>query len=143
MSYKDYDAYLAEKAGGRPEFTVAGQRFTARSKLSWKKFNGWVLSMDGIDPTSQEAIDRTRDFFKMVLLPESRERFLALMEFEGDDDDAESDETVLSNEAMSAILDDLLARYTGKAPKTEPGSSSGPGSTGQPSNVVSLSPRAS
>jgi hypothetical protein len=143
VSYTDYDAMLAEKAGGRPEFTVAGQRFTARSKLSWKKFNSWVLSMEGVDATSQEAVDRTVDFFRMALLPESRERFIALLDFEGDDDDPDADMRVISNEAMTAILDDLLARYTGKAKKNETESSSGPGTTGPSSNVVSLNPRVS
>src|SRR6478672_163102 len=131
---------LAEKTGGRPQVTAAGQQFTARSKLAWRKFSNWMLAMDGLDPSSEAAIEGTKDFFRMVLLPESRTRFLELMEYEGDEDD-DDDESVLANEQMGLIIDDLLARYTGKANTNDNSATPSPAPTGQQSNVVSLTPR--
>lgn len=138
--YKDFDAMIASK--GRPEFTVAGNKFTCRAKLPWKKFSNLMLSMMGDDVTSQDGIDKTEEFFRLVLLPQDRDKFLTILNFDGEgEDDALAEALVVSNEQISEILDWLLAYYTGKAQANDESSSPSPPATGQPLNAVSLSPK--
>lgn len=137
MSYKDFDAMLNEKLSGRPDFKVGGHTFTARAKLPWKKFSNLILSMSGDDVSSTNGISKTEDFFKLVLIPTDRQRFIDLLNHDGDEDD--DDDSVIAPEQVSEILDWLLAYYTGKAGASESASSEQQPGTGLPLNVVSAS----
>lgn len=135
--FRDFDAFMAEKSPGRPEFMLAGQKFTARSRLPWKKFSTFILNM-GDDVSSKDGIDKTEEFFRMVLVAQDRQRFVDLI---NQDADEEEDENIVSPAQVSELLDWLLEYYTGKAQPPEESSSTEPSSSGQPSNVVSLTPR--
>jgi hypothetical protein len=134
VSYKDFDAWLNEQRG-EVTFTVGGQTFTGRKRVGWQKMNRYLLNL-GAEGT--DGIEQTRDFFRMVLIPADRERFLAAVDYDGDDDDR-----ILSAEQVGKILDWLLGVYTGKAQSDVEQSSAAQPGTGAQSNVVSLSPKAS
>ncbi|HYJ33831.1 MAG TPA: hypothetical protein VE326_11480 [Candidatus Binatia bacterium] len=128
MSYKDFDSWLAEQRG-EVTFTVGGQTYTGRKRVPWQKMNKYLMSL-GEDT---DGIESTKDFFRMVLVPADRERFVAAIDYDGDDD-----EQILASEQVGKILDWLLGIYTGKGEKDKPVSTDS-----QPSNVVSLNPKAS
>lgn len=133
---KDFDAMLAEKSGGRPEFVIAGQKFTARGKLPWKKFSTLILSLTAEDTSSADGLIKTEDFFRLVLVPADRQRFIDLINHDGDED--EDDDHIVGAQQVSEILDWLLGHYTGKAVQADNSSTPKSGDSGQPSNVVSL-----
>lgn len=136
MGFKDYDAMLAETISGAPSFRVAGQNFTCKKKLPWKKFQKLLISLTVSQVTEENATSDTERFFSLVLRPECRDSFLALLNYEGDDE-----EQSIDSKQVSLILDDLLEYYTGKAPKSESDSTGSQPSAGAPSNVTSLTPR--
>jgi hypothetical protein len=136
MGFKDYDAMLAETISGAPSFKVAGQNFTCKKKLPWKRFQKLLLSLT-VGQVTEENIEADNErFFSLVLRPECRDSFLELINYEGDDE-----EKSIDSKQVSAILDDLLEYYTGKAPKNESDSTDSRPSAGAPSNVTSLTPR--
>jgi hypothetical protein len=138
VTFKDFDAMLGE---GRPDFTVGGQRFTARAKLPWKKFSQLILSMSagGTDAASSDGIAKTEEFFRLVLIPSDRDRFMNLIANDGEEEGDE--DNVIASQQVSAILDWLLGIYTGKLAATN-GTPLLPSSqpTGEPSSTVSLNP---
>jgi hypothetical protein len=140
MGFKDYDAMLAETVGGRPTFKVAGQTFRCRARLPWKKFSKLLLTLTVSTASGDESLTQTEEFFNLVLVAEDRQRFLDLVNYEGDDDNTD-DENVIDPKQVGAILDDLLEYYTGKAPSNASESTATPPGAGQPSNVTSLTPR--
>lgn len=140
MPTKDFDAALREKRGEELEFVVAGQTFTARAKLPWKKYSTLIMSLFGQDVTTADGLNKTEEFFRLVIVKRDRDRFIALMDSDGDgEEDGEGDEdNVIDPTQVSALLDWMLALYTGKEPKNETSSSDSPPTTGLPSNVISL-----
>lgn len=135
MSYRDFDAFLREKSGGRPEFIIGGQKFTCRAKLPWKKFSAMMLSLSGED-ASAKGLEKTEDFFKLVLIQPDRQRFLDLLNYDGEDDEGD-EENVISPSQVGNLLDWLLAYYTDKdggATEEEK-----PTSEAVPNNVVPMS----
>lgn len=118
MSYKDFDAMLREKSGSRPEFTVGGQKFTCRSKLSWRKLASLLTAyQDSGSPTTATGIAMAERFFEIVILKEHRERFMQMLNSEGDDDD---DEAVVSLTQFMDLMDWLMEYYTGQSTKDDP-----------------------
>lgn len=86
--FKDFDAMLREKSGGRPEFTVGGQHFTCRSKLPFKKLQKLMATLDNVSVNStDDGVMAAEEFFKIVLLPQDRDRFMTLLHDEGEEDD--------------------------------------------------------
>ena len=134
MATKDFDAMLAEKAGVRPTFIVAGQEFTARAKLPYKKFVRLMGALGADDADPDEA---TEKFFSTVIVKEDRERFLAVLNSEDDDD-----ERIIDAAQINQITEWLLSIYTGKELTSSDSSSDGSSTTGRPRNVVSLSAKA-
>ncbi len=133
MRSRDFDAMVA--AGeGRPQFTIGGQKFTARSKLPWKKFGALIDAMTADDA----GIEATESFLCMSVVRADRERFRALLDNEDDDDD----ESVASPAQINALASWLMEHYTGKLSENDESSSDGPSSTGPQRRVVSLSRRA-
>lgn len=135
----DFDAMLAEQE--RPTFIVGGQQFTARARLSYKKF-GQVISLGKPSPTQEEAMKMNRDFFNIVLIPADRERFLELLER----DDDEDDDLIITQKQLNDLSERLMAHYTGKGQESEKPSSDGANTTGpssksRSSKVVSLDPK--
>lgn len=137
--FKDFDAMLAEKSTGRPMFTVGGQKFTARAKLPWKKFSALILSLVGDDVSTSGGIEKTESFFRMVLVREDRERFMALINNDGDED--EDDDKVVGTQQISDLLDWMLEYYTGKATMSDTPSPPTPLDSGVSVNTVSLTPK--
>jgi hypothetical protein len=133
--HKDFDAMLREKAGEKPTFTIAGQRFTLRSKLAYNKFNELVAMMrdDGAD-----NMESTRTFFNTVLIRDDRQRFLDLLDADADDTD---DDFVIGLTQMTELTDWVMEHFTGKLPSSSSGSTPGSSATGQSPNVVSLNAR--
>lgn len=132
MATWDFDAMLAEQAGIRPTFRIAGQEFTVRAKLpyaSWSKIME-TLRADGADLEAQKK------FFRIALISSDRERFARLLDSEDDDDNR-----VIGLAQISAITDKLLEHFTGKLQSGSNGSSPGSSETGQSPNVVSLPAR--
>lgn len=133
MVTRDFDAFLAEKAGVRPTFRVGGQDFTMRAKLPFKKFAKLV----GAVSEDEDEIETTEKFFRMVLVPADRDRFMALLDAEAEDDDAE----VISPEQVGELMEWAMGFYTGKQPASSDGSPPGASTTGPQRNVVSLNSR--
>lgn len=133
MTTRDFDAMLAERAGVRPTFRVGGQEFTVRAKLPFKRFATLVNS------EQDDEITATEDFFRMVLVPADRDRFMALLDADGEEDT----DGVIDPEQVKLISEWLMELYTGKGRQSSDGSSDGAATTGPPPNVVSLNPRAS
>jgi len=134
MTVKDFDAMLAERAGVRPTFKVSGQEFQVRSKLPYKKFQSMMAAMTAEGADTDAATD---EFFRAVITKADRDRFLALLNDDGEDDE----DRVIDPAQMGAIIDWLISLYTGKAHTSSASSSDGPNPTGLQRNVVSLSPR--
>jgi len=136
MATKDFDAMLAERAGKRPTFKVGGQEFTARAKLPYKRFQKIMATMTADDTDVDEG---TEMFFRSVIIPADRDRFLALLNNEDDDDNEDS---VVDAYQLNQITEWLLGIYTGKAETSSSSSSDGSATTGVSRNVVSLNSRA-
>lgn len=110
---KDFDAMLAEKVGGRPEFILGGQKFTCRAKLPWKKYSALILKLtSGEYRSAEEEMVVTEKFFRMVLLPADRDRFFELLN-RGSDDEDDEDEDVIANPQVGYLIDWLLRKYNG------------------------------
>lgn len=135
MATRDFDAFLADKAGVRPTFKVGGQEFTVKAKLPFKKFASTVTALSEED----DEVKQAEDFFSLVLVPGDRDRFFELLDAEGDDDG----NGVVTPEQIGALMEWLMEHYTGKHRPHSDGSSLGLGSTSPQPNVVSLSARAS
>jgi hypothetical protein len=138
--FKDFDAFLAEKISGRPEFTLAGQKFQCRVKLPWRKYANTLLALQsGVVPEGKTEVDQTVDLLKMMIVPSDRDRFLSLINYEGDEDEEMDDEGVYaSNDQVNELLTWLLEYYTGKASESENISSTTPSTTGKPVRKASL-----
>lgn len=134
--HKDFDAFLAER-GGRPTFTVGGQTFTARAKLPWRRFTSLLGVMTGADEGGEGA-QATEQFLAAAVVAKDRERFLALLNLEDNDDD---DEVGISPGEVNELAEWLMGHYTGKHSEQDGSSSDGPPATGQRRKVVSLNPR--
>jgi hypothetical protein len=130
MTTKDFDAMLAAKQRARPTFTVAGQEFTARKRLPFKRFQQVLDMMTADDVDTDRA---TEEFFRTILVPADRDRFIEALAYDGDDDDK-----VVDYEVLGEMTNWFLEIYTGKAPTSSENSSDGSPSTGRPRNVVSL-----
>lgn len=138
--YTDYDAYVKEKTGGRPEFVVGGQKFTARGKIPWKKFSAMMFTLSQGSKSTEENEKQTEDFFRLVLVSRDRQRFIDLLNYEGTDDE-DDDDNVISSDQVNKILDDLMDYFSGKVKTNEDDSSNSPPDTGAQLNVVSLNPK--
>jgi hypothetical protein len=136
MVTRDFDAYLAEKAGVRPTFRIGGQVFTLRTKLAYAKWTKILASMRSDDVSPEEANDL---FFRAVLIRSDVDRFMQLLNNEGDDDE---DSGVIGMQEADALVDWAMAHFTGKALNTSDGSSPGSNGTGPQPNVISLSSKA-
>jgi hypothetical protein len=132
MITKDFDAMLAEQAGIRPTFKIGGQEFALRSKLPYVRWNKLLAVMRDDDVSPDFA---TREFFETVLIKADRERFLALL---NKDDDDDGDDNVIGMDQMDELSDWIMEHFTGKARKSSGGSSPGVNGTGAAPNVVSL-----
>ena len=135
MVTRDFDAYLAEKAGVRPTFKIAGQVFTLRAKLAYAKWSKLLASMRSDDVSPEDANDL---FFRAVLIRGDVDRFMALLNTEDDDDEG----AIIGMQEADALVDWAMAHFTGKALTTSDGSSPGSNGTGQSPNVISLSSKA-
>jgi hypothetical protein len=139
--YRDFDTML-EGLRERPTFRLAGQTFTCRApaKMSWDR---WFQLMLGVTESGgfTEERKRTEDFVRAVLVPKDRQRFTDLLTVAADDEDEDDAVEVVTNEQVGALVSWVLEVYSGKDKKSANGSSPSPDTTGQPSNVVSLSSR--
>lgn len=128
-----------DKSREKPEFEVAGQRFTARAKLPFRAF---VNLLDYLSDEDIGEVDKTQRFFRTVLSRDDRDRFLELLNRGGDDDaDDVDDAEVIAGDEVSEITTWLVEYYTGKHQTSSPSSSDGASSTPPSPNVVSLNPR--
>lgn len=135
---KDFDAMVAEQAGVKPTFRIAGQDFTLRSKLPYSKWNQLLAAMKDPDGDDMAA---TKQFFTTVLVKADRQRFADLLEIDelDDEDDDDQDDQRIGLEQMGPLMDWVMEHFTGKLRSNTDGSSPGAGSTGQQPNVISLS----
>lgn len=140
MSYKDFDAALKEMLGDRPSFTMGGQTFTCRQRLPWKKFSNMILSLSGEEAQAGGGLDKTEEFFRLVLIKGDRDRFIGLLNYDGEDEEnGGDDELAAAPQQVGELLDWLLAYYTGKADTTDESSSDKPLPAGVELKSVSLS----
>lgn len=107
MAFKNFDSDGSKKAE-RPNFEVAGQHFTCRAKLSFRKWRTLFSDLDE-ETNTVDGLVRINDFFQAVLLPGDRERFAELLESEDDDDD----EQVLELQTLNDIIKWLMEHYSG------------------------------
>lgn len=135
MVTRDFDAYLAEKAGVRPTFKIAGQEFTLRAKMPYAKWAKLLASMRSDDVSPEEANDL---FLRAALIRSDVDRFMALLNKDDDDDDG----AIIGVQEADALVDWAMGFFTGKAPNTSDGSSPGSNGTGPSPNVISLSSKA-
>lgn len=129
--HKDFDAALAETLREKPTFTLAGQRFTCKARLSWKS----LISL--YDSDDEGLGTSVAQFFAIVLVKADRERFFSLI----DDEDPDDDDYAVSVDQIRDVMGWLTEHYTGKAEGQPADSSDGPPTTGQQSRprVVNLS----
>jgi hypothetical protein len=130
MVTRDFDAMLAEKAGGRPTFKVGGQEFTLRSRLPYKK---WVKLLAVMRAPDMDEDTANEVFFNTVLVRDDRQRFLDLL-----DGESEDDEDCVDVAQMDQLTDWIMEHFTGKLRNSSAGSSPGSNGTGPSPNVVSL-----
>jgi hypothetical protein len=130
MATLDFDAARSDTSGERPTFIVAGQTFTARARLPVNKFH---ILMAAMQVEGLGEIDAARTFFDTVLVKADRERFRALLDYDGEDDD-----TCLDQRALNKITEWALERYTGKDETSDETSTNGAPATGRSRKVVSL-----
>lgn len=138
MVTRDFDARLADrkKAAGRPTFKLAGQEFTLRAKLPFRKWNKVVAFMRADDTTQDEAMDA---FFNLVLIRVDRPRFADLLDRE--DSESDDDEDVVDWSQVDDLMDWAMEHFTGKNLSSASSSTDGASETDPPRNVVSLSSR--
>jgi hypothetical protein len=133
MSTRNFDRML--DALDRPTFTVAGQEFTMRRRLSYKKLN---MILFGEQITELEYAQR---LFSTVLVPADRERFFALLDADNDDDEDDNDDKELIDfRQMQQLSKWVMDYYTGRDDPKDETSSNGQGTTGQPLNFKSFDP---
>lgn len=137
MVTRDFDAMLAERAGVRPTFRLAGQVFTVKAKLPHKRYRTFLAALTA-DDADEDALQD--EFFRMCLVPQDRERFFLLLDYEGEGDEVD-EWSVASPEQVSELMTWLLETYTGKRSDSSGSSSDGSGVTGTSQNVVSLNAR--
>lgn len=104
MATKTFDSKKSE----RPSFEVAGQTFTCRAKLSYRKFKALFADFNDSDDAAMVKIE---DFFNVVLLPGDRDRFKELL----DKDDEDDDENVIELHMVNEIVQWLVGHYSGNA----------------------------
>lgn len=139
MVTRDFDAMLADRAGVRPTFKVAGQEFTMRARLASKKYFELQHYFQSED-TSEE--DSLRKLFNTVLIKGDRDRFFQLFDGALDEDNDEvDDELVLDVTQLDAMTTWVMEFYSGKQPKNSESSNPGTDSTGPRPKVVSLNAR--
>jgi hypothetical protein len=136
-NHTDYDAWLNERVGGRPTFTVGGETFTVRQKLPWRKYGRMILAI--ITASGEGALDANEQFLLKSLIPADRARMQELLN--ADNEDRDDDEGVITNEQLQKIINDLMDFYSGKDDESPDGSSDVPSASGQPSKPVSLNAR--
>lgn len=140
MSTRDFDAMLVEKGRQRQTFRAGGQEFTAKAKLPYRKFQTLLAAMGRVDENDDEAVRRAEEqFFRAALIRSDRDRFLELLNADGDEDD--DDFATLDPEQVNEITAWLMEHFTGKRETTSDSSSDGASGTGQRPNVVSLNAR--
>jgi hypothetical protein len=139
MSFRDFDHWLQEKQGGRPEFVIAGQKFTARAKLPWRKFASLILTMAEEDITDTVGLKKAEEFMSTVLVSRDKERFLALLEKEDVDDDDDEDNCITADQVIE-LSEWLVEYYTGRGKEIDGPSSDSPSPSGEPAKLVSLNP---
>ncbi len=132
---RDFDAMLAEKANVRPTFKVAGQEFSLRAKLPYRKWRKVQQAMRADDITAHEA---NLLFFGAVLVRGDVDRFLDLLDADDDDDGERDDTEELGVDQLDEIISWAPEHFTGKPSESGDGSTSGANTTGAAPNVVSL-----
>ena len=136
MSHTDYDAWLIEHLGGRHTFRVAGQDFTCKIRMSWRKYG--ALFFELAEATTGPAIlDAQEAFILACVVKTDRERAAALLVRDDDDDE----EGIVASPQLRRIVDDLMDYYAGKLGGSDNGSTSAQSDAGPASNVTSLSAR--
>lgn len=137
MVTRDFDAMLAERAGVRPTFRLAGQTFTVKARLPHKRFRALLtqLSDETLDDEAGEE-----QFLRLALIPQDRERFFLLLDFDGEGDEVD-EWNVVGPEQINKLVEWLMELYTGKLLPSSDSSSAGSEKTGPPPKVVSLSSR--
>jgi hypothetical protein len=139
---RDFDAMLAERGRQRQTFRVGGQDFTIKAKLPHRKLQTLLAAMGKVDEDDAEAQRRAEeDFFRVCLIKADVDRFLALLNAEGDGDEVD-EYAVIDAAQLGPITEWLLEHFMGKPSQTSDSSSDGASGTGQPRNVVSLNARA-
>lgn len=134
MVTRDFDAMLAEKAGIRPTFKIGGQQFTMKARLASKKFFALQGYMTAEDTSEEQAL---RMLFETVIVKADRDRFLALLDSEGDDDE----DSIVDTEQLNELTEWITEFYTGKQKRSDSSSPPGVNGTGPQQNVVSLNAR--
>lgn len=134
MVTRDFDAMLSEKAGVRPTFRVGGQEFTCKAKVPFKRF---AKLLEALTEDGDGEGDKADKIFRLALVAADRERFLELLNADGEDDE----DRVIAPEQVREMTDWLLEHYSGKASPNSDTSSNGASTTGPPPNVVSLTSR--
>lgn len=140
MSFRDFDA--AMQSIGRPTFVLGGQKFTCRApaKMAWAKWNNIIMDLDGGPAGSVKAeVERTKGLLKKVIIASDRQRFMDLLEYEGDDEGEDEDDVVVSNKQVGELLNWVLETYTGKGETSESTLSEPPSDAGLPVKRASLS----
>lgn len=135
MVTRDFDAMLNH--GVRPTFRLAGQTFTVKAKLPHKRFKNLLSTLAADDADEDKA---ETDFFRLCLVPHDRERFFALLDFDGEGDEVD-EWAVVSPEQVAGLIEWLMELYTGKLSSSSASSSAGSASVGATPNVVSLNSR--
>lgn len=137
MVTRDFDAFLADKAGVRPTFRLAGQTFTVKAKLPSKRFRMLLnqLTSEGVD---EDALEN--EFLRLAIIPQDRERFFLLLDYDGEGDEVD-EWSVVSPQQQQQLVEWLMELYTGKAEPSSGSSQDGSTTTGASQNVVSLNSR--
>lgn len=135
MTTRDFDSMLAANAGVNPTFKVAGQEFSLRVKLPYRRWNKLLATMRSEDIDEQEGAE---DFFNTVLIKADRQRFLDLLNNEDDDDDAAES---ISLAQMNDLIDWVMEYFTGKHGNSSDSSTPGVNGTGTRQKLASSTPR--
>ena len=111
-SFMDFDAMLREKTGAPPTFHIGGQDFTCRTKVPWRKLDSLVFQIrTGLYAEDKTEQDLTEDFFKMVIIKDDRQRFIDLLNADGDDDDDEVADYAQVGKLTNWLMDIYLKRF--------------------------------
>lgn len=126
---KDFDAALAGKHAPQP-FKLAGEVFTAKGKLPFKRFRQFLASLqaEGVD-----ELAKTEEFLLMSVRPSDRPRLAKLLEAD-DDDEATDDLGIVGPDQVAQVAEWLMELYSGK-PQSSLTSSSAGGSDTPPSPI--------